>query len=286
MTRAIVIELRTVANVVAPKAAAHSRMPVAGRRCDRQEDRDRDDRDQPVVREVERELDRPRAGQHQRGRGCAEDRQQVLAGGRKNMPMTAGNSLSENACVSRRKWTCTTLSSATRSRCDHRPRDGGTSRPGRPPGGRRSPTVARAASVVVSDQTRMGRGSAAEATMRRRRGGQPCAHGRAERGDTSDLGRWLRMPLFLVGKRHGPRSRGSSPVLYRTGPPPPHHAGGMGANGTIAGPCGRLAYTAAMAQSPIGPPASPVRSPRTRSSPRSATWRGRAWQLPARCSRR
>ena len=36
-------------------------------------------------------------------------------GGRKNMPMTAGNSLSENACVSRRKWTCTTLSSATRN---------------------------------------------------------------------------------------------------------------------------------------------------------------------------
>ena len=46
------------------------------------------------------------------------------AGERKNKPTTAGNSLSENEWVSRRKWTSTTLSSATANASrDDRPRE-------------------------------------------------------------------------------------------------------------------------------------------------------------------
>ena len=48
----------------------------------------------------------------QRGDRADEQRAQVVAGRQEEKPTTAGNSLSENECVSRRKWTSTTLVSA------------------------------------------------------------------------------------------------------------------------------------------------------------------------------
>ena len=77
--------------------------------------------------------------------GADEDGREVVVGGsRKKNPMTAGNSLSENEWVSRRKWTSTTLSSAPgEGEREERPRQvDGTAGPGArrgAPGGRDAP---------------------------------------------------------------------------------------------------------------------------------------------------
>ena len=118
MTVAIVTALSTVATRVAANAAIQSGRCGAPPSASTQRGRRRhpDGRDEHEVRQVERDLDRRLAGTDASAdRGPDEHGDEVVVRARAGRsPITAGNSLSENECVSRRKWTSTTFSSAAK----------------------------------------------------------------------------------------------------------------------------------------------------------------------------
>ena len=231
MTSAIVIELTTVASVVAVNAAAHSRTPggPVGDAIDRRIVID-DDRDQPVVREVERELDRAGAGQqmaaadptrtasrYSRGRQeeHADDGRELAQRERVRLaPEMDLDDLELGDEERRRRSPATGWRSAPRGPGD-RPAGPRSRRWPAPPGRRSAPRRGRAWGSRSADATR------------------PCRSGTCRASGASADVRCavaldrLRMSLLILDKRHGPRSRGSSPMLYPTRPST-HHAGGMG----------------------------------------------------------